>query len=329
MQPAILRQRSILALIILLSGTTTWADANNNDSPQTTEVSVGSGDSRDKTWADKSHSYVTNRADELAQWMDHFFGVSRSDIEAAHSSLRLQLGYDWDEKDHKSRVRLRGKLYLPRISERISLVFTDENNETDDNEDIESIARDVDNDNSVALEYKARDKNNARLDFRLGLRNITKLKASARYRYLHPLSDKYLTRFTEEIYFQDGEGFGSLTRVDLDRIINNDHLVRWSNRFEYSEETPGVEWGTKLSSRHRIGDKAAVSYFLFSNGETRPQKNTGYGLGFSYRRNIHREWLFFEVEPSYGWRREAFENNREGIAAIDFRLEVLLQGQIK
>ncbi len=47
-------------------------------------------------WIDARHRYVSNKADELAVWMDKFFGVRRTDLEAAHSSLRLRGEVQWD-----------------------------------------------------------------------------------------------------------------------------------------------------------------------------------------------------------------------------------------
>ena len=279
-------------------------------------------------WLDRSHRYVSNRADDVAQWMDRFFGVRRAELEAANSSLRLQLGYDWDEVDASTEARLRGKLYLPRISERVSLVFSDEDETDLDSESLDQIVRNQEDSNSVSLEYNLTDEPDRRMDIRVGLRDIYKIKTAFRYRYLQPYGDNNLGRYTEELYFLDGEGFGTLTRLELDHLIDSRRLLRWSNRFRYSEDTHGVDWGTKLSLRTRAASNSAISYYAFYNGETHPQLITDYGLGFSFRHRFYREWLFYEVEPTYSWRRDTLEDDREGVAGIALRLELVLEADL-
>ena len=76
-------------------------------------------------WLDQTQSIASNSANGLAMRMDRFFGVQRSDIEAAYSSLRLTTIQSWNDiDDFDTGVRLRGKVHLPRINERISLIFS-------------------------------------------------------------------------------------------------------------------------------------------------------------------------------------------------------------
>ena len=76
-------------------------------------------------WLDQTQSIASNSANGLAMRMDRFFGVQRIDIEAAYSSLRLTTIQSWNDiDDFDTGVRLRGKVHLPRINERISLIFS-------------------------------------------------------------------------------------------------------------------------------------------------------------------------------------------------------------
>ena len=279
-------------------------------------------------WIDRRHSFVSNKADELAVWMDGFFGVPRSDLEAAHSSLRIRLEYEWDEVDGSGTgAKIRGKLHLPRISERLSLIFADEDlDENSENEETERTRRDDNDDNSVAIQYNLLDQLRSRLDFNVGIRSGFSPQASVRYRTEIPIREKYLTRFTEEIFLRSGEGFGSVTRYDIDRAVSADRLVRMANRLKISEESDGLEWSTNLSIRKRLEKDQAIAYFTFVDGETRPNElTTAYGLGFLYRVNFFRRWLFAEIEPAYSWRREEPEDKRKGAAQVIFRIEIALE----
>lgn len=294
-----------------------------------------------KNWIDSTHRYVSNSADDLANWIDHFFGSPRDDIESADSSLRLTWENEWEESEGQDTdVRLRGKVHLPRINERLSLIFTDEDGETtsETSEQLDELEGRPES-TRVALQYKAREKKRYRIDYRLGLRSSLKTRASIRYRYQLPTSDKTTHRITETLYFIDGEGFGSRTRYEYDYLLKREHLLRWANSARYSEDTDGVEWSSRLILGKRRNDKSALSYFVWTSGETRPQYLTkAYGLGVKYRRNFHRPWLFYELEPAYAWKREPrdednpleeYHNNREGIFLFSFRVEILLEQQKK
>lgn len=280
-----------------------------------------------KHWMDSSHHFVTTKSDQLANWLDGFFGVARTDLESPQSFLRLRLENEWDEIEGNSvNVRLRGKVKLPRISERIGLIFSDqEGDERSNTADVEQVLLDENRNNDIALQYTGFEKIRSRLDFKVGLRSNLKLKTAARYRHEIPFNDKLLGRFSEEFYFRDGEGFGTYTQFDLDKSLGDNRLLRWSNNLKYGEETFGAEWGTYLSLAKKLNDKEAISYFVGIDGHTRPNYLTkGYGVGVVYRRNFFRKWLFFEIEPAYAWRRLEVEHNREGGAILTGRLEIIL-----
>jgi len=78
-------------------------------------------------WLDQTQFIASTSANSMANRLDRFFGVQRSDIEAAYSALRLTTIQSWNDIDgFENAVRLRGKVYLPRINERISLIFSEE-----------------------------------------------------------------------------------------------------------------------------------------------------------------------------------------------------------
>ncbi len=295
------------------------------DAPACAEAAVKTD--ADPHWIDHRHRYMSKKADELAVWMDNFFGVRRSDLESAHSRLRLRGEVQWDEEDGTGTgLKVRGKVYLPRISERLSLVFADEDLNDSDIQELDNLARDGRDDNTVALQYNLQDTASSRVDFNIGVRSGLEPKASVRYRHERPLYQKYLTRFSEEIFVRTGEGFGTVTRYDVDRAISNNRLVRLANRVKWSEETEGVDWSTRLSLSRRLEADQAISYYTFANGETRPNElTTSYGLGLLYRMNFARPWLFAEFEPVYLWRRDEPDDSRHGVMVWTVRLEIALE----
>ena len=280
-----------------------------------------------KSWLDNSHGYISGSGDQLANWIDQFFGVPGADLESARSQLRLNIEYRQEEGDgNTEKVQLRGKVRLPRINKRLSLVFTDENEETGElDRGITSIDDDEQN-TEVGLSYNIMEHISSRLDLKAGLRSSGHMKLKARYRYELPVGDKYINRFTETLYFLDPEGFGFQSTYDLNRIIDENRLVRWSNNARITEDIQGVEWSTRLLLGRRIDEKSAISYFVWTGGETRPDYlTTSYGLGMRYRRKIIRPWIFYELEPAYAWQRELVEDDRDGVFIVKLRLGIIFE----
>jgi hypothetical protein len=272
-------------------------------------------------WADKSYEYVTYRADNLAVWLDSFFGEVGSDLEAADSRLRLRLEYKWDEDDgDDTKVRLRGKVDLPRLDDRLSIVFSSEDDE--DREDV--VPGSAGEDNTAALQYRLAETARSQLNFTVGVSSGLDYRTGLRYRYTYPISDLWRARFTERLYYKQDDGAGSVTRVDLDFSPSRDRLIRWSSDVEYGEETNGAEWGSSLAYRMRLSEKEGLVYFGAVSGETDPDYLTkDYALGIKYRRNFLRRWMFFEIEPSHVWRKKTADDNREPVWVITLRLEFL------
>lgn len=284
-------------------------------------------DADQPTWLDTSRRYVDTSADSFANWIDNFFGSPRTELESANSTLRLTLDSQFEEHNSSDfNVRLRGKVHLPRVDERLSLVFSDEDddglNEAKDQPGLREDNSKID----AGLLYKISERERSRLDFKLGLRSSGKLKSSMRYRYKLPWNDKIVNRFTQTLYFVDGEGFGTRSAIDHDRLIDDRRLFRWSNYARFEEGSNGVEWTSRLSFAKRLNHASAITYFTWVSGDTRPEYlTTSYGIGSRYRHNFYRSWLFYELEPAYAWKREELQDDRTPGWLFSVRLEILFE----
>ena len=75
---------------------------------------------------------------------------------------------------------------------------------------------------------------------------------------------------------------------------------------------------------YEVDREPADLHFGAVAGETDPENLTqSYALGVRYRRNFLRPWIFFEIEPSYAWRRESVEESRSSLWLLTLRLEFL------
>jgi hypothetical protein len=278
-----------------------------------------------KYWLDSSHDYIGGSADGLVSWVDSFFAVPRYQYESASSSLRLRTQSEWEEGEGNSfKVKLRGKIRLPRAKKRISLVFTDDEGD-DDTQNV--FIKDANNESktNVGLSVNVRDGKRFRVDYGVRLSSSFKIKVNTRFRYQVHIGEYYVNRFTNTVYFNDGEGFGTTASYELDRVIDKSRFIRWSNKGKFAEDIDGVDWSSQLRLSERLNEKSAISKFIWASGDTRPDYlTTSYGLGLTYRRSFLRSWLFYELEPRYIWRRDTRQDNREGVALFTIRFEALI-----
>jgi hypothetical protein len=317
------------ALVALALTCASEASCAQDASGQGPAAAPGDRASETRDWLDDTHAYATNRAQALAQWMDDFFGAPVRDAERADTFVRVITVDDWDERDgHDFGVRLRGQISLPKISERVDLFFSGEESEQTLTE--EERARE----NDLGLRLNFREGARTRLDATLSVRSGPALLPGVRLRYQQPLTENSWGRFTQRLQYHTEDGYRALTNVDLNRAIGGDRLLGWGVRLRYREDREYWDWTSSLSYRQWFGDHdrypSALQYFASLSGRDDPESfNSDYRVGVLYRKQFFREFLFFEVEPSYNWRRDTFEEKREGVIGVVLRLEIMLDDDLR
>ena len=300
------------------------SDDDEDDQLGTWDAYMPEEDEAPINWLDNSHAYLTNQTQSLAGWMDAFFGDSAHDAEIAESFLRLEVIEDWNSEDgNNSRIKVRGRVQMPRLSKRLSLVFSGEENEFGE-EDF-----DRDKDDSIGLQFRAAETALTRSDLTLGY-SSGHFRPGVRFRVEGPIRQKSSYRLIQRIQYEHGENFFSRTQFRLSHSIDGNRVIGWSNRFIYGQRTLGVEWRSTLSfqTRYRVDRSRpiGVTYFAGVTGYTRPESYANnYNIGFLFRRQVYRDFLFFELEPSFNYRKVDFDTDREGLWRVVARLEIALQ----
>jgi hypothetical protein len=275
-------------------------------------------------WLDQTQAYTSGRADALAERVDRFFGAERSDLEAAYSSLRLGTELRYTEAEGvETGLRLRGRLHLPRINERISLIFSEDKGEGSDYYEQDDVLQEPQS-TRVNLEVNLSESERDRFDFRIGLRSNLKLRTSVRYRYENDLSENMLHRLSETVYFIDDQGFGSFTQYQIDRALNDISLVRWSTDLRAEEDLDGIEWASSLNHVSSYANNLAVIWFAGLGSETSLDYVARYQVGARIRTSVARPWLFVEVGPTYRWDKNGPDLRREGEGFAYVRFEMAI-----
>jgi len=279
------------------------------------------------SWLDDTHEVATDSAQALTEWMDNFFGDPQYNLEQAESQLRLKLINDWESEDgYEADVRLRGKVQLPKLSKRLNLVFAGDDSDLDSADELR------DNDDGIALQYNVKESRRSRYDLTLGWSGGP--RPGVRYRNAGSFNREDSYRFIERVQYDLDDGFESKSQLDLNRALDQNNILQWSNRIVYGEETDGVEWRSRIALRQRRNtdsDKpSALNYIASVNGITSPHSFVkNYRLALLWRRQIYRDYLFVELEPGYNFRKRNNADERDTVFSMRVNFEIALQKDMR
>lgn len=285
-------------------------------------------------WIDRMQAGLYRTMCLSAARFDGFFGNARFDDEyqATHGSLAV--GALWDERDQwDPSVRFRAHVRLPQLSER----FTAFIGRLDPDEYVTELRDDFDtlprqfarkDDDAVlfGLGYRQPGRGGGHFDAGMGAKLGWPVEPYVKgtYRLALPFLDRNLLRLHETIFWQDGEGLGATTRFDLERLLTEDYLVRWTGSGTFTQETAGVRWFSSVTLYQNLGDGRAFAYQAGISGESDQEVDVAdYGLRAIYRRRIHLGWLFLELRSSITWPRETLLARREPNWGAGVALELL------
>lgn len=276
-----------------------------------------------ETWYDKSQIFINSKFCEPALWFDNFFADDRIFKEGvAGTYVRWRNEFTYDEEEYFSfKSSLNFSVELPSTENRLRLTF-----QGDEDEDLRDIAPGNGSSTANSLGLLLNLIETPRSKFNANLTLSPKLRL--RYRYTYPMYDNVILRFTQELQ-RDKAVHSARTLFDYEYIVKRDFLFRSSTEGVVSEEFDGVDWLQAFVLFQRVNNKTSLSYEAGINGVTEPWKlATNYRLGVRFRKNFHREWLFYEIAPEYTWpitlddERTKIEIERRSKWLLFFRLEV-------
>ncbi|MEH6519250.1 MAG: hypothetical protein V7742_21440 [Halioglobus sp.] len=311
------------------------------EQPLTTEIieeSLGREQNPDGTWVDSSHEYIGTKADDLAIYLDRFFGSPIEDLESADSTMRFTTRFQWDEDNGEDiKFRLRGNVHLPRINNKLSLVFNGEDDEYRGGDDRDE------NNNQVGLQLNAAESKRSRFDVTLSVSSDLNLKPGVRYRFKNDLGEWGRVRYTGRVDYSDKERFRQRHTAEIDYLTGETSLLRWANKLEHGQRSQGVEWGSVVSWRYGYSIDSAVAVLVGANGKTEPgipeyiledPPYTGrepeqdslvvnYGVVVKFRNRLYKDWLYVEFEPGYTNRQRHHYEDRHGVFFGRINFEIL------
>jgi len=274
-------------------------------------------------WYDHSQIYVNTKFCEPALWFDNFFARDRLFEEGvAGTYVRWRNDFTYDEEEYfEFKTRITVSAVLPGLENRFRLTF-----EGEDDEDLRDLAPGNEDEAANSLGLQVDLTENARSKFSVSVNLSPRVRL--RYRYTYPVFEQTILRLTQEVQWKNGTS-SARSRFDVEQPIDDKFLFSSSTELKVSEEYKGVDWLQAFVMYQWVNKKTSLAYELSAEGVTEPISIIrNYRVGIRFRKNFHREWLFYEIVPDYTWPvtfdidRLAIEVDRRSKWSLLFRLEL-------
>ncbi len=284
-------------------------------------------------WLDRMQARLYRTSCLSAAWFDGFFGNARFDDEYQATYGSLSVGTLWDQRDQwDPSLRFRLRLRLPQLNDRFNAFIgrSDfEEEATGSRDEFDSLPRQFgrQSDDAVllGLGYSQPGRGGGYFDGGIGAKLAFPLDpyVRGRYRLALPFFERNVLRLSETLFWQDSEGFGATTRWDLERLLSETFLVRWTSSGTLSQKSDGIRWFSTTTLYHNLGGGRAMAYQVGISGESRRDVPINdYGLRLIYRQSIFKDWLFLELRSSITWPRETLLERRERNLGVGVGLEM-------
>ena len=287
----------------------------------TTEEEKAQVEQKDDHWMQGLHETVSDTVYQSAQWFDSFFIANDSEEQQSPTTTAkirfawLPKSRDWSEVKTRFRVRVK----LPHLQDRVSLVLSDEADDELNNLPLESAntKSSIEEEKfSLALNYTQEKKEDRLMNYRVGISGGD-IFVRARHKRRLNLSPTQSFLVEPSVYYFLDEGLGTKLLLEYDYQISKKSQFRINYSIRGSAEFSGIRWKHGFYKLHQINDTTASVISLQVEGERNGARGffvDNYTLGYRYRFNALRDWLFFEIEPFLEFPEEKNYRTTPGIA---------------
>ncbi|WP_257219904.1 hypothetical protein [Acinetobacter sp. YH12239] len=271
----------------------------------------------DLSWIDRRQKSIRQWADRTAQRIDGWFGEGYED-ETAKATLRVIFDNKWNKyDDYEFKPRIRGKIDLPTLERKLSLVFGDDSldNEIDNNIAItnENPAGDPDknvdtkrireDNSSIALRWsQLSDKLPFDLDADLGIRSGDDIYARLKAKKDWTLGNDF-SFHAEQIYRYgiDSENY-LRTNLELTHARPNEAFISNQLYLTYADEQDDDwTWDNRTYRQHQFFHDNRFNYGMYVGGYYNEDdlRMNSWGPFVSWRQPLFREWFFVQGDLNY------------------------------
>ena len=275
---------------------------------------------KDDHWMQGLHETVSDSVYQSAQWFDSFFIANESEQQSPKTTAKISFAWlpksrDWSEVKPRFRVRVK----LPHFQDRVSVVLSDEADDELNNLPLESVntkSRIEEEKFSLALNYTQDKRDDRLMNYRLGISGGD-IFVRAKHKRRFNISTKQGFLFEPSLYYYLDEGLGAKLLLEYDYQLSKKSQFRINYSIRGSAEFSGIRWKHGFYKLHQINETTASVLSLQVEGERNGDRGfviDKYTLGYRYRFNALRDWLFFEIEPFVEFPEEENYSTTPGIA---------------
>jgi hypothetical protein len=250
-------------------------------------------------------NYAANR-------LDSFFATERADDEFGRSRIRIRSQFHLRERAISDlATQYRFNLRLPHLEQKFKYEFDEDENTNAD---------------PVTAPKKPKENKTwiFNADMGVSLAIPPKLVTRARVRRNIP-NGKFIHRFVEQLtYITDASGLVEETGFNSDRPYSDTFLFRFVNTKQWQVLQKEFKTNHGPTWLHAVTEDDAFNYAatMQTTVDNKVWYTTNYRLAVNYRRNIYKQWFYFDVIPGldfpkiWSFRRTPF---------ISFQIELLFE----
>ena len=296
-----------------------WVDATPTVFPEQSNQPIvpPTEETEDRTWIDRKQRTIREWTDRTSVKIDDWFGEIDPE-KPASATIRFMLDNYWNEYDnYEVKPRIRGKIKLPTLEKRLSLVFGDDTLDDEFDNNIANINNQPNQDTSKRLDSKqARDNNGSialrfsnfskRLPFEtdadIGIRSGDDVYLRLRAEKNWTLRNDF--HFNAEQIYRYGSDSENYLRTNLELTHARPNQPLLSNQFSLiyaDEQDDDLTWENRTFRQHQFFAHNNFNYGIYTGGyyNNNDLRLNSWGPFVSWRQPLWREWFYVQGDLNY------------------------------
>lgn len=271
-----------------------------------------------QTWIDRKQKQIRNWADDTSQDIDGWFGDRNTDTPAS-ATLRVLIDNRWNKHDeYDIKPRIRGKISLPNLERKLSLVFgddsldnelannvaiTNENPPSPDNDKAYDRRQNRDANSSLALRWSDISKRLPfETDFDIGVRSGDDIYLRLKAKKDWALENDFFFH-AEQIYRYGVDSENYLrTNLELTHARPNEAFLSDQFSLTYADaQKDDLNWDNYAFRQHQFFQGNQFNYGLYTGGylDNSDLRLNSWGPFISWRQPLWREWFYVQTDINY------------------------------
>ena len=302
-----------------------WVDATPTVFPEQSNQPIvpPTAETEDRTWIDRKQRTIREWTDRTSVKIDDWFGEIDPE-KPASATIRFMLDNYWNEYDnYEVKPRIRGKIKLPTLEKRLSLVFGDDTLDDEFDNNIANINNQPNQDGNKRLNSEQTRDNNGSIALRFS--NLSKrlpfeTDADIGIRsgddvYLRLRAEKNWTlrndfHFNAEQIYRYGSDSENYLRTNLELTHARPNQPLLSNQFSLiyaDEQDDDLTWENRTFRQHQFFAHNNFNYGIYTGGYYNDNnlRLNSWGPFVSWRQPLWREWFYVQGDLNY------FNDHRE------------------